>query len=206
MSAESGGVRIGRWLLGGMIALNIALALLLAAVLMGWRSGGGGWVSGPMPNPHALRQALPKERAGLVNQVLDQHKADIRTAMREQRKARRELYRSLRETEPGRDQLSQRFADLREAEQSTAVAVHEMLSDLLSQLTPEERRKVADLFARRGGHQGRERRDGRQAEKAVTESDQDSSQQPQGRSGQSDQSSAIEQAIEQDSGNAQRGN
>ena len=170
MSTESGGVRIGRWLLGGMIALNIALALLLAAGLLGWRSGSGGWVAGPMPNPHVLRQALPKARAGLVNQVLDQHKAEIRTAMRQQRKARRELYRSLREAEPGREELSARFAELRQAEQTTAVAVHEMLSDLLSQLTPEERRKVADLFARRG-HHGRER-DGRQSDRGAPESGQ----------------------------------
>lgn len=153
---------MGRWLLGGLIALNIALALLLGAVALGWRSGGPAF-NAPMPSPHALRQALPKERSALVNQLLDQHKSEIRGAMRQQRLARRELYRALRQAEPGRDELDQRFAQLREAEQGTAVAVHDMLSELLSQLTPEERRQVAELFARRG-HLGRDRRNERRAQ------------------------------------------
>nr|WP_225444777.1 periplasmic heavy metal sensor [Pseudomarimonas arenosa] len=162
-------LRLGRWLLGGLIALNVALALLLAAVLLGWR-GSSSPTIGPMPSPHALRQALPRERAELVNELFETHKPTIRKAMREQRRARRELIRSLRQENVEQAVLTEQFAAIRQTEQHTAETVHAMLSDLLSRLTPDERRQVAELFTRRG-QEGRSRREERRSRDGEHQSD-----------------------------------
>ena len=167
--AQGQGLQMGRWLLAGMLALNIALALLLGAMFLSARGERGSSLS-PLPSPQMLRQALPEPRRDLVNSVLDEHKRAIGNALRDQRRARRELNRLLREESLDRAALDRSFQRLRATEQSTAESVHAMLGELLIRLSPAERRQVADLFARRAAHERRsERRQRRNAEADQTE-------------------------------------
>lgn len=145
-----------RWVLGGSIALNLALLLVFLAPLLGWHPGVFGHrPMGPlaMPGPRELHESLSAQRHDLIEQVLERHRPDIRERMQATRLARRQLDRLLRQDPLSAAELDAGFAELRLSEANAATAVHGMLAELLLQLQPDERRQVADHMAHRLLHQ-----------------------------------------------------
>ena len=83
--------------------------------------------------------------------------ASPRSPGRERRQARREVRQLMLASEFDRERIDQAFAELRARDEKAAEAVQSMLIEVLSELTPEERVKVAELVPQRRHRHQRER-------------------------------------------------
>ena len=143
-----------RWLLVASLALNVAL---LAG--LGWAHlDGDDHRDGPrmhlargtmMPSPHLLRGVLSEERQAVVDAVLAEHRQAIRGNVREVFRARTAVHALMTAETIDRAALDRAFADLRARDAEAATAVQAMLTELMSELTPEERRALAEAVHRR---------------------------------------------------------
>jgi uncharacterized membrane protein len=150
-----------RALLLGSLALNLALLLALALPHFGIVLGGGGHPRGEgmrIPGPMVLRGALSDERRQVLEPVLSQHRAPVRSAVREARAARRAVDAALRAEPFDRGAFERALAELRERDAVTAAAVHVMLSAAVVELDGAERIAVAERMWRRHRGEWRERR------------------------------------------------
>ena len=151
----------GRWLLLGSLALNVALLVALALPQFGVIVGGDGRERGErmrIPGPWALRSALGEERRAQIEPLLRQHRAPIRSAVRETRAARRAVNEALQAEPFDRARLERELATLRALDGVTAAAVHAMLVDAVAELEVGEREAVAERMWRRHRGERRERR------------------------------------------------
>lgn len=150
--------RTGTWL---RVLLVVSLALNVA-VLAGfaWHHFGGhdprptGHLrhvmrGTMMPSPRVLRQVLPEERRVVVDALLEEHRQDIRGSVREVFAARQRVHELMTAETIDRPALEQAFADLRARDAEAATAVQAMLTELATELTPEERRAVAEAVHNR---------------------------------------------------------
>ena len=155
-----------RWLLLLSLALNVALVatLIIAAVERHRPDHGGHGGRFSLPSPRMLLSALPEDRRALINELYAEHRQHVRTAMRERRQARREVRQLMLASEFDRERIDQAFAELRARDEKAAEAVQSMLIEVLSELTPEERVKVAELVPQRRHRHQRERE--REAERS----------------------------------------
>lgn len=150
-----------RWLLVGSLALNAALLAGIA-----WQHVDHGprrmhrvhVRAGMMPSPQMLRAAVPESRRAVVDQVLQRHHEPIRESVRGVFQARAAIHGLLTAERIDPAALDRAFATLRERDAQAARAVQVMLTDLVSQLTPQERRALAETVQRRhhGRHPARE--------------------------------------------------
>ena len=150
--------RVGTWLrvlLVASLALNVAFAAGFA-----WRhfDGHDGRSGGHrphamrgtmMPSPRVLRQVLPEERRAVVDAVLEEHRQPIRANVREVYQARTAVHELMTAETIDRAALDQAFADLRARDTEAATAVQAMLTELATELTPAERRALAEAVHRR---------------------------------------------------------
>jgi len=104
-----------------------------------------------MPSPRVLRQVLPEDRRAVVDTLLEKHRRRIRDAVREVFAARAKVHELMVADSIDRDALEAAFANLRARDAEAAVAVQAMLTELATELTPEERRALADAVGKRGG-------------------------------------------------------
>ncbi|MCB1555479.1 MAG: periplasmic heavy metal sensor [Xanthomonadales bacterium] len=133
-----------RWLLGVLIACNVALISFI--VLMIWARTHGpvvgtesGWQT---PPPGWLQESVPPERQGEVAEVLYRHRVAFRDRVLEVRAARQNLARLLADPALTREQLEEGFARLRRADQASSEQAHATLSEVLIDLRPAERMRV----------------------------------------------------------------
>ncbi|GAB3726513.1 hypothetical protein GCM10028862_01890 [Luteimonas pelagia] len=157
-----GTARRTRWVLVASLALNVALLAGFAWQHLhddGPRHGPPGHPlrGGMMPSPRLLRGALPAERQAVVDAILEKHRAGIRASVRDVFEARRAVHAQLTADTVDADAMEAAFADLRTHDAAAASAVQAMLTDLATELTPEERRAVADAMHRHP--RGRRHRD-----------------------------------------------
>ena len=162
MSASRLGTGL-RWLLVASLALNAALLAGIAWEHFdrdGPRRGRfAHHASGTMmPNPMMLRGALPEERRAVVDEVLERHRGRIRETVRDVFDARADAHALMIAETVDPQALDRAFANLRERDAEAAQAVQAMLADLVSRLTPEERRALGDAMHRshRGGPRHRD--------------------------------------------------
>lgn len=146
-----------RWLLGILIACNVALISFI--VLMIWARAHGP-LGGPearwqMPPPAWLRESIPAERQDEVAEVLRRHRIEFRQRVIEVREARRDLVRMLSDPDLTREQLDSGFERLRRAEQASALQAHQTLSEVLIELDPPQRMHVVRQMMQRQGQGGR---------------------------------------------------
>jgi uncharacterized membrane protein len=146
------------------LALNVALLAAFAWQQFGHdgpRRGPPGhhMRGGVMPSPRVLRSALPAERQAVVDAILEEHRAKIRGSVRDVFEARREVHAQLSADTIDAEAIEAAFARLRERDAAAATAVQAMLTDLATELTPEERRAIADAMHRHP--RGRRARDDR---------------------------------------------
>ena len=113
-----------------------------------------------LPSPRLLMAALSEDRQDLLQELYDEHRQGVRAAMRERRQARREVRKLMLASEFEPERIDQAFAVLRDSDEKAAAAVQSMLMELLSQLTPEERAKVAELVPQHRRHRHRPPREG----------------------------------------------
>jgi len=142
-----------RWLLAASLALNVALLAGIAWEQFdrdGPRGGGPGHHlrGGMMPSPMRLRHSLPEERRAVVDAVLHEHHARIRESIRGVLDARASVHTLMAAETIDRAALDRAFADLRERDAEAARAVQAMLTELATELTPEERRDLAESMHR----------------------------------------------------------
>jgi len=102
-----------------------------------------------MPSPRVLRQVLPEDRRVVVDQLIAKHRGTIRGAVREVFAARANVHALLVADTIDGAALERAFADLRERDATAAAAVQAMLTELATELTPEERRALADAVSDR---------------------------------------------------------
>lgn len=140
-----------RWLLLVSLALNVAL---LAGIAWEYFDHDGprhprghalhmATMTHPMPNPMRLRGSLPEDRRGIVDAVLDEHRARIRDSVRGVFQARARVHALMAADTIDRPALDRAFAELRERDAEAARTVQAMLTELAIRLTPEERRALA---------------------------------------------------------------
>ena len=150
----AGGWSIGRWVLLLSLALNVALgaALLLPLVAAdhyrGQRSGhshGGDH----MPSPRQLRRLLGEEREAVVDAVFEKHRPALRETFRPLHAARGAVHAAMHAEPFDRAALDAAFAELRERDAATAAAVQAMLAEVIAQLTPDERARIAASMEKR---------------------------------------------------------
>lgn len=143
-----------RWLLAASLALNVAL---LAGITWEQFDRDGprhGWPGhhlrgGMMPSPMRLRHSLPEERRAVVDAVLHEHHARIRESVGDVFDARARVHALMAAETLDRAALDRAFADLRGRDAEAARAVQAMLTELATELTPEERRALAESVHRR---------------------------------------------------------
>ena len=147
--------RTGTWLR----ALLVASLALNIAVLAGfaWRHFDHGRTDHRlphamrgtmMPSPRILRDVLSEERREVVDAVLAGHRAGIRASVREVFAARAEVHALMTAEAIDRPALEAAFADLRARDAEAATAVQAMLTELVTELTPKERKAVAEAVHR----------------------------------------------------------
>ena len=158
MTTPATPARFGTWLrvlLVVSLALNVAVAAGFA-----WHhfNGHEGRRDGHrmlvvrgamMPNPRVLRAVLSEERQAVVDAVLAEHRLAIRSNVREVFQARTAVHDLMTADTIDRAALDRAFADLRARDAEAATAVQAMLTDLVTELTPEERRALAEAVHRR---------------------------------------------------------
>lgn len=142
-----------RWLLVASLALNVAV---LAGVAWAHFSDDGphqrhmrmarGTV---MPNPAQLRRVLPPERRAVVDAALARHRDHVRTSVADVFEARARVHALLTAETLDRAALDQAFAVLRASDAEAASAVQAMITEVATELTPEERRAMAEAVHRR---------------------------------------------------------
>lgn len=146
-----------RWPLLISLGLNVALITVLLFAAADRYAPDHGRHGGRMglPSPRLLLSALPEERRATLDELYSTHRQGVRAAMRERRQARREVRQLMlaEDFDPGRIELA--FADLRAKDELAAQAVQSMLIELLSELTPEERMRIAELVPQRHRHRHR---------------------------------------------------
>ena len=125
-----------RWLLGVLIACNVALISFI--VLMIWARTHGpvvgtesGWQT---PPPGWLQESVPPERQGEVAEVLYRHRVAFRDRVLEEG--------HVHGVDMTREQLEEGFARLRRADQASSEQAHATLSEVLIDLRPAERMRV----------------------------------------------------------------
>jgi uncharacterized membrane protein len=154
------GIRAGTWL---RVLLVVSLGLNVAVLAgLGWRhfghDGGHRGGHGPhaamrgslMPNPRVLRQVLPEDRRAVVDGLIAKHRDEIRGTVREVFAARRKVHALMTADTVDRAALDRAFAELRARDADAATAVQAMLTELATDLTPAERRAMAEAVERRG--------------------------------------------------------
>lgn len=141
-----------RWLLVASLALNVGI---LAG--LGWAHFSD---DGPhqrhmrmargtmMPSPRLLRGVLPAERRAVADAVMAAHRAPIQEAVGRVFEARARVHALVTAETLDRPALDRAFADLRARDAEAAIAVQAMLTELVSELTPEERRALGEAVHR----------------------------------------------------------
>lgn len=138
-----------RWLLGLLIATNVAL-LTVVVLFMGRQFG-----AFAPDRPHAderldtpawLRESLPPEQRRLLESVFEQHRSEIRQQAGERHQARRALGALMRRPEIDKDELNAAFARLRDAEHALAEKTQTALAEVLVELEPRQRMRVARMI------------------------------------------------------------
>lgn len=141
-----------RWLLALSLALNIGLLLALAVTVWSGRPGGPRGQLPALADPREVRAALVAERHPMVAELFARHRSSVRAAVGDLRQARRELHAVAVQPTLERAQLEAAFARLREREGAAASAAHELMTELLLQLQPDERRQLLDRIGRHHRH------------------------------------------------------
>lgn len=146
-----------RWPLLISLGLNVALITVLLFLAADRFSPDHGRHGGRMglPNPRLLMSALPEERRATLDALYNEHRQGVRAAMRERRQARRQVRELMLAEEFDPDRIALAFAELRDKDERAAQAVQAMLIELLSELTPEERMRIAELVPQRHRHRHR---------------------------------------------------
>jgi len=144
-----------RWLLLASLGLNIALLSGLAVHVFehdrqSHREGRGTMGRGGMlPHPMLIRRVMSDEGEPVADAVMQTHRDGIRRALRARADARAEVHAVLSATTLDRPALDRAFAALRARDAEAATAVQAMLTELMVQLTPEERRALVEGMRRR---------------------------------------------------------
>lgn len=143
-----------RWLLVASLALNIGVLSGIA-----WHHFGDGDDSHRghmrmmargtmMPSPRLLHRVLPEERRAVVDAVMARHREPIRATVGRVFEARARVHALVTAETLDRPALDRAFADLRARDAEAATAVQAMLTELVGELTPEERRALGEAVHR----------------------------------------------------------
>jgi uncharacterized membrane protein len=164
-----------RWALLLSLAINVALIAVLAWQHAPWRERGGYGRHAAIPHlldVRALRGALTPERESILRPVLEAHRENIRGRLGDLFRARRALRETIAAEPFDAAALEAAFAQLRAADAATASEAHAMLVEVLAAATPEERKKMAELMAKRGPRGGRREHQARDGDTDAAQSTQ----------------------------------
>lgn len=134
--------------LNGVLVATLAFGLIAIKRFRDRAETMGAWM------PRQIERVLPEGSRGKVEAIREKHRDEFRPLFRATRDAREALAKAL-ETEPFDAEAARAaFAKVREADAALAQATSEVMVEIASALTPEERKLVRDA-ARRHGPRGR---------------------------------------------------
>ncbi len=153
--------RINRWLAIGLF-VSVALNLFVAGLIMG-----GPFRDGPpdrrgpdmLPSPRMFIEAFGREDGRKVMRTLRDEIPDLRGKFRQAGEARRGVVAAMSADPYDPEALEAAFTAARAAHVELAESIQKPLTEVLADLTPEQRAKFADEFRRprhdrRGGPDG----------------------------------------------------
>jgi len=144
-----------RFLLVGSLALNLFGIGAIAADAIMDREGHGVLFGHcrprfmGMPSPRELREVLPESDQAKLDSLLQAHRAQFRQRLEELFAARQVVADAIKAEPFDRAKLETAFATLRVREAGIAAGAQTWLIDLIEQLDPASRAKVAELLTRR---------------------------------------------------------
>jgi len=145
-----------RWV-SGLLLGSLALNLLLAGIFFGGMLFGPplklGGPAGPGVgiSPRVLVAALGPEEGRRVMRELRRDIPDLRNRFGELRSNHRSVVEAIRAEPYDASALSEALGRVRQSHGEMAQAFQDPFAEVLSELTPEQRARVADAFERMGG-------------------------------------------------------
>ncbi len=154
-------IKSHRWAIAlvASLALNLFLGGVFAA---NWRLHGLGQDTFTA-NPFAVfwaREPLEEPARATFRRIWTEHADELRPRVREMHAARRLVSERLADENFDPEELTRALTDLRAATQASQSAMHAALVELTADLTPEERRVLAEAGMRRHAKHMRHRMKG----------------------------------------------
>lgn len=138
-------IRLSKRGLGIALIVSLGLNLFLAGMMVTgalFHKRGSGMAGYDRPFPHwSARRALDGESRSKVDTIWREARPNLRTHIREVRKARRNIRRQLRADTLDRSALDKAFAALRTSTNSAHNAMHTLIGRIAETLNAEERRR-----------------------------------------------------------------
>jgi len=141
--------RAPRWM-WIVLLLSFSINLLIAGIVIGsvWAVNRGGYWNAATKIERNFRfmRALPAEQRVEIRQIFRKHKPDLAPYWRDVREARMRIGRLVRTGSSSRDELQAAMDDLFRKEMQARQAAKPMLSEMLSQLTEDEKLRFLRVF------------------------------------------------------------
>jgi Spy/CpxP family protein refolding chaperone len=150
-----------------LLIVSLAINLFVGGAVAAAAIVGSGWfgqvfgfghhpvrITG-MPSPRQLRAMLDESDQAILEEMLETRRAAFRENLEAMFAAREAAAQAVAAEPFDRDRVEAAFADLRAREAAVALAAQGAVLDLVAQLGPEGRAKVAELMKRR--HRSRDR-------------------------------------------------
>jgi len=138
-------IRLSKRGLGIALIVSLGINLFLAGMIVTgalYHKRGGGVAGYDRPFPHwSARRALDGESRRKVDSIWREARPDLRSRIREVRKARRGIRRQLRADTLDRSALDKAFAALRASTSNAHNAMHALIGRIAETLSAEERRR-----------------------------------------------------------------
>ena len=162
MTDNSETTRPSRWLMV-VFFVSLAVNLFFAGLLIGgpaFKDGGrdvghrGGPMPGLLPNPRVFVEALGPMEGRRFQRELRQQVPDLRSKFLAMRAKHRNVVAAMRADPFDPEALTAALAEIRDQQRDLASSLQDPIADLLADLTPEQRQKLADAFERMAGRHG----------------------------------------------------
>lgn len=147
------------FIFGIIFIVSLAINLFLGGIAIGWYMqkvhDRGPPFSQEWTNPRAILQALPEAREH-IQPILRRNAAIVHPKIQESQRAKREVRKQIQADKVDVAALTQAFTRLRQTEFDAKTAIHQVFIEVISTLTPDERRQLERRLPHQEGPPGRD--------------------------------------------------